>query len=108
MSAIPEHPLAWMPKSVWAPMKWKELHCRALAYLPMDGEKKWFDSFVKSLPCPDCQSHFELIVKQNPPDFTSRPAFFEWTVLIHNKVNQALGKNTLDIEQALVQHFPFQ
>lgn len=101
MKAIPEHPLQWMPKSVWGPIKWKELHCRALAYLPMDREREWFDSFVQSIPCQKCQAHFELFLKDNPPDFSSRPAFFRWTWLAHNYVNKATNKGTVDLSHAL-------
>ncbi len=100
--AIPEHPLQWMPKSVWGPIKWKELHCRALAYLPMDHEEQWFKSFIESIPCPKCQRHFESFVEQQPPSFASRPKFFEWTVSAHNFVNRALNKKELDLEEALV------
>lgn len=104
MKSIPEHPLQWMPKALWGEIKWRELHARALAYLPMDNEKEWFDSFVQSIPCPKCQAHFELFLKDNPPDFSSRPAFFRWTVSAHSYVNSSLGKTEYTIEQALVAH----
>lgn len=101
MKAIPEHPLQWMPKALWGKLKWFELHARALAYLPMDNEKEWFDSFVQSIPCPKCQAHFELFLKDNPPDLSSRPAFMVWSVKAHNFVNRALQKTELSIEGAL-------
>jgi hypothetical protein len=93
-----------MPKSVWGPLKWRELHVRALAYLPMDNEKEWFDSFVQSIPCPKCQAHFELFLKDNPPTFDSRTSFFSWTVKAHNYVNRALQKPELSLEEALAEH----
>lgn len=97
--AIPSHPLEWMPKSVWGPLKWRELHCRGLAPLPMEGESEWFKSFIESLPCPKCKHHFESFIQQNPPDFSSRPAFFTWTVKAHNFVNRALQKPEVNINE---------
>lgn len=105
--AIPEHPLAWMPKSVWGPLKWKELHTRALAYLPMEGEKEWFDSFVKSIPCQHCQKHFQLFVEKNPPDFTDRVAYFKWTVAAHNYVNRSNNKEEWSIVKAVADNAEF-
>lgn len=102
--AIPAHPLDWMPKSAWGPMKWKELHCRALAYLPMEGEQGWFDSFVESIPCSKCKHHFESYLKQNPPfeKPITRPEFFQWTVDAHNYVNRQLRKKELTYAEALL------
>lgn len=101
---IPEHPLQWMPKSVWGPIKWKELHARALAHLPMDGEREWFDAFVESIPCPKCQAHFEIFLKDNPPVLDSRPAFFRWTVAAHNWVRRSQHKPELTLAEALAQN----
>lgn len=100
--AIPPHPLEWMPKAIWGPIKWRELHCRALAYLPMDHEEQWFKSFIESIPCEKCKAHFYSFIEQNAPDFSSRPAFFRYTVLAHNWVNRALHKKELDLSEALV------
>lgn len=100
--AIPEHPLQWMPKSVWGPLKWRELHCRALAYLPMTNEEQWLKSFIESIPCPKCKAHFDTFIQQNPAELSTRPAFFLWTIRAHNWVNRALEKKELDLEEALV------
>lgn len=105
--AIPEHPLQWMPKSIWGKIKWKELHCRALAYLPMEGEPEWFKSFIASIPCPKCQEHFTLFCQDNPPDFSSRPGFFRWTVDGHNYVNRANKKKELTLMEAIIEHSDF-
>jgi hypothetical protein len=102
--AIDHKSLEWMPKSVWGPIKWKELHCRALAPLPMDGEEKWFEAYMQGLPCAKCRTHFEEFIKQNPPDFHSRERFFKWTVRAHNHVNRAHNKPTLKTEEALRLH----
>lgn len=88
-------------------MKWQELHGRALAYLPMDKEKEWFDTFVDSIPCPHCQKHFTLFVEENPPCFESRPKFFAWTVEAHNYVRRSQQKPEISLDEALSLHFPF-
>lgn len=99
--AISESSLAWLPKSIWGPLLWRQLHCRALSYLPMKGEQEWFNAFIQSIPCPHCQKHFQLFVEQNPPDFKDRPSFFRWTVLAHNYVNKAKDKKEVDLATAL-------
>lgn len=102
--AIPESSLEWMDKRVWGPIKWTELHARALAYLPMEKEKEWFTSFVTSIPCPHCQKHFQLFIEKTPPDFTSRPKFFAWTVAAHNNVRRSQNKPEISLEEALLIH----
>jgi hypothetical protein len=97
--------LDWMPKNVWGPIKWKELHYRGLIDLPMDDEKEWFDNFCEALPCPHCREHFAAFVKKKAPDLTSRENFFAWTVAAHNAVNQATGKAQLSVDEARQLHW---
>jgi hypothetical protein len=102
---IPEASLAWLPKSIWGPMKWQELHCRGLMHeKDMTGESEWFKLFVESIPCPKCQLHFESYIQQFPPVFTTRQLFFKWTVDAHNFVNRALKKSELSLFDAVVLH----
>ena len=103
-ASISKHSLEWMPKKVWAQAKWAELHCRALAYLPMEGEQEWFDNFVENIPCPHCLAHFRIFLEKNPPDFSSRPAFFRFTVCAHNYVSRSLGKPEMTVTEALLVH----
>lgn len=104
--AIDRASLAWMPKSVWGPIKWKELHVRGLVDLPMDDEAVWFHDFVEGLPCPKCREHFAAFLNDSPPNFKSRRAFFEWGIKAHNHVNAANGKRSLSVEEARKQHTP--
>jgi hypothetical protein len=98
--AIDESSLEWMPKSVWGPIKWKELHTRGLVDLPMDNEGRWFSAYVAGLPCTKCRQHFEQFLAAHPPDFKSRHDFFAWTVEAHNFVNEATGHPRLNIDEA--------
>ena len=102
--AINEEGLEWMPKSVWGPIKWKELHTRALLDRPMHGEDRWFAAYIDGLPCPKCRAHFEEFLGQSPPDFRSRSDFFAWTVAAHNFVNNALSRRALTVEEAFQEH----
>jgi Erv1 / Alr family len=70
----------------------------------MDQEAEWFAAFLKGLPCPKCRHHFEAFLNKNPTDFTSRPAFFAWTVRAHNFVNQSNGRPELLVDEALRLH----
>jgi Asfivirus FAD-linked sulfhydryl oxidase len=102
--AIDKSALAWAPKNVWGPIKWRELHARAMANLPMEGEEKWFESFIQGLPCPKCRHHFEDFVRVHPPVFHSRMEFFIWTVEAHNAVNAATGKRSIGLGEAIEIH----
>jgi hypothetical protein len=103
-TAIRESALDWMPKSVWGPIKWKELHTRALTSLPMESENEWFREYLRGLPCPECRAHFEDFLKESPPDFSSRDRFFRWTVAAHNFVNRACGQREWSVEEARKEH----
>ncbi len=94
-----------MPKSVWGPIKWKELHTRALIERAMTDEARWFAAYVDGLPCAKCRAHFAAFLAESPPDFRSRPLFFAWTVAAHNFVNEATGKRNLTVAEAYAEHF---
>lgn len=102
--SIDKSALNWMPKQIWGPIKWKELHVRALADLPMTGEAEWFAAFKAGLPCPKCREHFEQYCLDYPPDFRSRAGFFIWTVNAHNHVNCATGKAEWSVTNAYAFH----
>jgi hypothetical protein len=105
--AIDYKSLEWMPKSVWGPIKWKELHCRGLIGLPMGEERHWFKAYLAGLPCAKCREHFEAFLRDCPPDFRSRDAFFEWTVRAHNHVNRANDRPLLTTDEARRAHHEF-
>ena len=76
---------------------WAELHLYALRVdsqvLPARDLRYWLDFWVAGIPfegCP-CEKHLKDYMEQTPPDFGN---LFEWTVLLHNSVNQRIGKPT--------------
>lgn len=63
---------------------------------------QWFAAWQASIPninC-NCRKHWNELVEAMPPDFSSREAFFAWTVEAHNAVNQRLGKALVTLEEA--------
>ena len=81
---------------------WKELHERALNFASGNDTSYLLD-FAKRIPrlkgC-RCQEEWVRIARQNPPTFRSKEEYFAWTVLVHNLVNEKLGKPVLTVEEA--------
>ena len=59
--------------------------------------------FAKRIPklksC-NCREDWVRIAKNNPPTFRSKEEYFAWTVLVHNLVNEKLGKSVLTVDEA--------
>ena len=100
-----------MQPSVWGPHIWYTIHYVALAYptLPTSEDKAAMKMFLLSLgevlPCKTCRVHFKEHLEKMPLDdhaLSSKNTLFEWTVKLHNEVNETTGKNTVwTVEQAL-------
>jgi hypothetical protein len=89
----------------WGASGWTFLHYVALGYptLPTARHIREYGDFLRSiqnvLPCESCREHMAVNVRTNPPDEALRAgkdALFAWTVDLHNVVNRALGKRTVD------------
>jgi hypothetical protein len=78
---------------------WKALH--TYKYVNETETKRWFDEWLKRVPCGECKEHSKLILENNPMDFSNKKAFFESGVKFHNLVNDRLGKLNVSIEEAL-------
>ena len=89
-----------LPPSSWGPFFWHTMHICALGYpvKPTYGHKKAAKEFYEALafliPCPICRDHYTEFLKQMPitPFLDRRDDLFKWTVAVHNKVNETLGK----------------
>lgn len=95
-----------MNTEVWGPAGWLFLHSVALGYpgpTARESYKQFFTSLGDVLPCPHCQNHYKDHINQGELDkaLGSKQGLFEWSVDIHNKVNQSLGKRELTYLQAL-------
>ena len=93
-----------MRPSVWGPILWNTMHIISLGY-PDDPSSELQDaaaSFYRSLssliPCPLCREHYAKNIKQLPPATESKKALVEWVWIIHNQVNQQLGKTEISFD----------
>lgn len=55
---------------------------------------------IPSYGCP-CQAHWDELTQQNPPDFSSPGAFFQWAWARHNDVSTTHSKRpTISLDEA--------
>lgn len=78
------------------PRFWAELHLYALRH---EGKPRlmhpWLLEWIGDLPfdgCP-CKAHLEAFMAADPPDYAR---LFDWSVRLHNNVNERLGKPAID------------
>lgn len=85
---------------VWGGPMWRTIHVVALGYPrnPSDQVRAAYREFYNSLktviPCITCRQGYINIVDDNPvePALGTTEDLFNWTVVVHNKVNEKLGK----------------
>lgn len=88
-------PFDW--KNVNGPKLWLQLHSHG-ADLVRDGaidelnERRWLEQFRRSITCDECRINWNHEMAVLPPNFSTPTAFFQWTVGIHNRVNDRIGK----------------
>lgn len=90
-------------KEMWGPKFWFTLHYIGYSYPqnPTNADKQNYAQFIRSfantLPCHDCRQHFTKLLSVHPPEkhLNNRGDFFNYTVDLHNHVNQRLNKPQL-------------
>lgn len=86
------------PKS-FGPYFWGALHLACLAAIDKNSLKTFIETYQTLLPCFGCRMHFSQLLTEYPvPDDDQ----FRWSVDIHNKVNERIGKPIMSYEDALV------
>ena len=97
-----------MSLQTWGPKLWKEIHVRGLYPIPQDTDE-FTMRFASRIPCDKCSSHYRQMVREHPPPAmdaaagqTVPDAPFEWSVLIHNQVNDRLSRPKWTVDQARV------
>ncbi|GHJ87926.1 hypothetical protein NliqN6_4328 [Naganishia liquefaciens] len=81
---------------------WKLLHLVTLKYPeePTTNEraalKSYFHLFARLYPCGECAAEFQALLKEYPPQTSSRKSASLWLCSIHNMVNARLGKPEFD------------
>jgi hypothetical protein len=59
---------------------------------------EFVQEFANVIPCPACAMHFRDLLETFP--FENASDKFEWSVLLHNKVNERLGKPVMSVGKA--------
>ncbi len=98
-----------LPPSAWGPFFWHTIHIVALGYPtnPSYGHKKaakdFYESLIFLIPCPICREHYKEHLHTNAisPNLDRRDDLFRWTVELHNKVNETLGKPRVSEAEAI-------
>lgn len=98
-----------MDPSIWGACLWKAIHFIAIGY-PKDptfqdisAYKEFFENLWKVLPCHSCSVNYRRHLQEIPLDnyLTNNHKLFEWTFLIHNKVNEELNKPMWKLQDAI-------
>ncbi len=69
-----------------------------------------YEAFYKALgdvmPCKDCADHFQELMHELPVSnfLDTGSVLFEWTVLVHNRVNRRLGRDEWALDRAHHHH----
>jgi FAD-linked sulfhydryl oxidase len=81
---------------------WKVLHT-TMARFPdepttdeSDALKSYMYLFARLYPCGECAEHFQKLLKEYPPQTSSRSAAAAWACFIHNQVNESKKKPIFD------------
>lgn len=85
---------------VWGGPMWRTIHVVALGYPrnPSPDARKAYKAFYESLrsviPCATCRQGYVRIYDESPVDAAlgNTEDLFNWTVHVHNQVNEKLGK----------------
>ena len=98
-----------MPKNEWGPRVWFVIHTMAASYDPSNAKyfKAYMVCLTRLLPCPECKQHLESnLASLNIDNYLgSRESLFKWTYLLHEAVNNQLGKPTPSYDEVFKQYF---
>ncbi|GMT23337.1 hypothetical protein PFISCL1PPCAC_14634, partial [Pristionchus fissidentatus] len=86
---------------------WSFLHA-ATAFFPekptkeqKETAKQFVYNFSNLYPCEHCAIGMREDLKEIPPKVESREEFAGWMCLLHNRVNEKLGKNEFDCSKVM-------
>lgn len=93
---------------LWGPSTWHTIHllCYTAPETLSAGDQLRFTAFFKALPyvlpCATCSQHLLSHYESHPIEnaVATRDSLFEWSVQIHNAVNEMLGKPIMTLEDA--------
>lgn len=78
----------------WGPYTWYVIHTMAYSY---ESDKKVnYERILNSLkdliPCFNCREFYKQWINKNPYELNNKDSFINWTIALHNAVNQKIGK----------------
>lgn len=94
--------------NIWGPNAWTFIHLMVLSEKePFDTQRivhyeQLFELLKHLLPCEACRQHLteNLTSMDSLKSIQSKRALFDWTVVLHNKVNRMLNKKEWNLEEA--------
>jgi hypothetical protein len=98
---------------IWGPHYWFVLHTIAITYPEHPNavvKKKYYD-FIHNiplfLPVKEIGNGFSKMLDKYPvtPYLDSQASFVKWVHFIHNKINFALEKPELSMDEAMIQYY---
>jgi len=98
----------------WGQAGWVFLRSVALMYplSPTATDKTTYFDFFQNigniLPCEVCRKHYNLAVKTDPIDLSSRRTVAEWIHGVENKVNQSRGREIVQFTTFIAEFLPPQ
>ena len=103
----------YLDPKVWGPHYWFFLHTLAMTYPhhPNAVTKKKYYEFIQNLPLflpvDEISSAFSKLIEKYPitPYLDNRDSFVRWMHFIHNKINVALEKPQISLNDFFVQYY---
>ena len=94
--------------SLWGPGAWTFIHYIALAYPENPSQedkenyKNFFINLQNVLPCQNCSDNYKQNLQKYSLDqaLTNTQSLFQWTVNVHNEVNNETNKRNYSYEEA--------
>jgi hypothetical protein len=103
----------YLDPKIWGPHYWFFLHTLAMTYPhhPNAITKKKYYEFIQNLPLflpvDEISTSFSKLIEKYPitPYLDNRDSFVRWMHFIHNKINVALEKPEISLNDFFIQYY---
>ena len=103
----------YLDPKIWGPHYWFFLHTLAMTYPhhPNAVTKKKYYEFIQNLPLflpvDEISTSFSKLIEKYPitPYLDNRDSFVRWMHFIHNKINAALEKPQISLNDFFIQYY---
>ena len=105
--------MTYLDPEIWGPHYWFFLHTISMTYpkYPNAVTKKKYYEFIQNLPLflpvDEISTAFSKLIEKYPitPYLDNRDSFVRWMHFIHNKINVALEKPQISLNDFFVQYY---